>query len=418
MFRRFWRDVILGTIFILGLMGLFASASAFKVFDLFDPIGDALGDMEFTDIYFSQLLDDPVADENVVLVNVGLEPRGGIAILLDSISKYEPAAIGVDLFFRQQKADTFGDLMLMDALGRVENLVLVTKFNQTAYNVDPDEFDTIEWSHPMFTWNANPAFANLKTDAEVQQDLKMCREFWPKFETVDGEEQLAFAVKLASFMDSTKTQKFLDRGHELEVINFRGNVVDFGATKFGNKYFALDTYQVYNGDFFGDFIKDKVVIFCFLGEELGDVKNFEDKFFTPLNETYVGRAFPDMYGGVIHANIVSMIINEDFIFYLEEWQKYSVAVIGLFINIMMFSWIYKKLPKWYDGLTKLIQLVEFVGLVYIMIYMMDFYNLKLDLTLLLFAVAISGDGLEVFYGVVKNSLSREGRKELFKVSKL
>jgi len=59
MFRRFWGDVILGTVFILALMGLFASATAFKVFDLFDPIGDALGDMEFTDIYFCLLYTSP-----------------------------------------------------------------------------------------------------------------------------------------------------------------------------------------------------------------------------------------------------------------------------------------------------------------------------------------------------------------------
>lgn len=419
MFRRFWRDVILATIFLIGLMAFVATVvSNAKIFDIFDPIGDAFGDMEFTDIYFSQLLDDPVADNNVVLVNVGLEPRGGIAILLDSISKYDPAVIGVDLFFRRQHADTLGDLMLMDALGRVENLVLVTKLNQTLNHVESDEFDTVEWSHPMFTWNAYPAFANLITDADVQEDLKMCREFSPQIETYDGESQIAFAVKMASFMDSVKAQKFLDRGHEVEVINYRGNVLDYGATKFGNKYYALDTWDVYDGNFVPEIIKDKVVIFCFLGEELGDRENFEDKFFTPLNEVYVGRAFPDMYGGVIHANIVSMILNEDYIFYLEEWQQYLVMFIGLFINIMMFSWVYKKLPKWYDGITKIIQAIEFVGIIYIMVYMMDLWSFKLDLTLLLFAVALSGDGLEVFYGVVKNSLTKEGRKELFKVSKL
>ena len=181
MFRRFWKDVILGTVFILGLMGLFASVSAFQVFDMFDPIGEALGDMEFTDIYFSQLLDDPVADENVVLVNVGLEPRAGIAILIDSISKYNPAVVGVDLFFDYQMEDTLGDIMLSEALGRVENLVLVTKLSQTMNNFDPDAYDSIEWSHPMFTWNANPAFANLITDADVQEDLKMCREFFPQY---------------------------------------------------------------------------------------------------------------------------------------------------------------------------------------------------------------------------------------------
>lgn len=418
MFRRFWQDVILGTIFILGLMGLLAGVTAFKVFDMFDPIGDAFADMEFTDIYFSQLLDDPVADENVVLVNVGLESRAGISILLDSISKHGPAVIGVDLFFDYQMEDTLADLMLAESLGRIENLVLVTKLSQTLNNENPDEYDSIEWSHPMFTWNAEPAFANLITDAEVQEDLKMCREFFPQFETADKVNHHAFAVKMASYLAPEKAQKFLERGNEVEVINYRGNVLDYGATKFGNKYFALDVWDVYSGNFIPEIIKDKVVIFCFLGEELGDRENFEDKFFTPLNETYIGRAFPDMYGGVIHANIVSMILNEDYIFYLSETQKWMVAIFFLFLNIMIFSWIYKKLPKWYDGMTKIIQLIEFIGIIYIMVYMMDLYSVKLDLSYLLFAVALSGDGLEVFYGVVKNTLSREGRKELFKVSKL
>jgi len=415
MFRRFWRDVILGTIFILGLMGVFATATAFKVFDLFDPIGEALGDMEFTDVYFSQLLDDPVADENVVLVNIGLESRGGIAMMIDSISQHNPAVIGVDSFFDFPKEDTLADMMLMDAFSRVENLVMVSK---VLYNVETDAFDSVHTSWPWFTFNSEPAFANLDTEAESQADLKMCRQFVPQIETADGVNQVAFGVKLASYMDSTKSQKFLDRGNEVEVINYRGNVIDYGATKFGNKYYALDVGDVFGSNYVPEIIEGKIVIFCFLGEYLGDRENFEDKFFTPLNETYVGRAFPDMYGGVIHANIVSMILNEDYIFYLKDWQKWAAMIIGLFLNIMAFSWIYKKLPKWYDGITKLIQLVQFIGLVYIMVYVMDLYSVKLDLTLLLFAVAISGDGPEVFYGVVKNSLSKEGRKELFRVSKL
>ncbi|MFK7953904.1 MAG: CHASE2 domain-containing protein, partial [Ekhidna sp.] len=219
-------------------------------------------------------------------------------------------------------------------------------------------------------------------------------------------------------LDSVKAQKFVDRGHEVEVVNYRGNVLDYGATKFGNKYTALDVWDVYGGNFVPEIIKGKVVIFCFLGEELGDRENFEDKFFTPLNEVYMGRAFPDMYGGVIHANIVSMIINEDYIFYLSETQKIIIALIGLFLNIMAFSWVYKKLPKWYDGITKLLQLIQLLGLIYVMIYALDLYNLKLDLTWLLLGIALSGDGLEVFYGVIKNIFTKDGRKELFRVSRL
>ncbi|MEP5106454.1 MAG: CHASE2 domain-containing protein [Ekhidna sp.] len=396
-------------------MVFIGSVSAFKVFDMFDPIGDAFADMEFTDIYFSQLLDDPIADENVILINMGLESRAGIAMMIDSISQHNPAVIGVDSFFDFPKEDTLGDMMLMDALSRVENLVMVTK---VLYNPDTEELDSVHMSWPWFTFNSEPAFANLLTDAGEQADLKMCREFNPTLTTSDSVTHQAFAVKLSSYVVPEKTQQFVDRGNEVEVINYRGNVLDYGATKFGNKYYALDVGDVFGSNYTPDIIEGKVVIFCFLGEYLGDRENFEDKFFTPLNETYIGRAFPDMYGGVIHANIVSMIMNENYIFYLKDWQKILVGFIGLFLNIMVFSWIYKKLPKWYDGITKVIQVIEFVGLIYLMVYFMDIFSMKLDLTYLLFAVALSGDGLEVFYGVVKNSLSKEGRKELFKVSRL
>ncbi len=415
MFRRFWLDVILGTVFILGLMGLFSSLFAFKVFDIMDPIGEAFSDMEFTDIYFSQLLDDPVADQDVVLVNIGSEPRASIAMMIDSISQHNPAVIGVDSFFDFPKEDTLGDFMLMEALGRVENLVMAVK---VLYNYETDEFDTLRTSWPWFTWNSDSAHVNLITDAKVQEDLKMCREFNPVLVMADGSSQPAFGVKLASYFAPENTQRFLEKAREVEVVKYRGNVLDYGATKFGTKFFALDVLDVYGGNYVPEMIEGKVIIFCYLGEYLGDRRSLEDKFFTPLNETYIGRAFPDMYGGVIHANIVSMILNEDYIYYLTEMQTWILTIVVLFLNIMVFSWIYKKLPKWYDGITKLIQAVEFIGLIYVMIYVLDYYSVKLDLTILLFAIAVSGDGLEVFYGVVKNSLSREGRKELFRISRL
>lgn len=415
MFRRFWLDVILGTIFILALMGLFASITAFKVFDIMDPIGDAFSDMEFTDVYFSQLLDDPVADQDVVLVNIAAEPRASIAMMVDSISQYNPAVIGIDTFFDFPKEDTLGDLMLMEAFGRVENLVLVT---QPLYNIETDEFDSLRTSWPMFTWNSDSAHAVLVTGADEQEDLKMCREFTPTVEMSDGSIQEAFAVKLASYFAPEKAKKFVERGNFVEVINYRGNVLDYGATKFGTKFAALDVPDVFYGNYVPEMIEGKVIIFCYLGNFLGDRESLEDKYFTPLNETYIGRAFPDMYGGVVHANAVSMILNEDYVYQLSETQKWVLAIVILFLNLTVFTWIYKKLPKWYDGMTKLIQLAQLLTFIYVMIYAMDFYSIKLDLNYTLIAVALSGDGLEVFFGVVKNVLSKEGRKELFKVSRL
>ncbi|MEO1256597.1 MAG: CHASE2 domain-containing protein, partial [Bacteroidota bacterium] len=235
MFRRFWRDVILGTIFIFSLLALFKVVTTFQVFDIMDPIGGAFEDLEFTDVYFSQLLDDPIADERVVLVNMGLESRAGIAMMIDSISQHNPAVIGVDSFFDYPKEDTLGDMMLMNALSRVENLIMVSK---VLYNPEIDDLDSVKYSYPWFTFNSEPAHANLITDAGEQADLKMCREFNPILRTTDSVAHEAFAVKLASYYDAEITAKFLEDAKEVEVINYRGNIIDYGATKFGNKYYA------------------------------------------------------------------------------------------------------------------------------------------------------------------------------------
>lgn len=429
MFRRFWLDVILGSVFIFGLMGLFSSLTAFKIFDIFDPIGAAFEDMEMTDIVFSQLRDSPVVDDRVVLVNVGERTRFEIAMMIDSVNQFDPLAIGIDIFFHEPKEDDpLGDSLLEKSLERVKNLVMPLK---AEYADSGDWFDkTISWE--PFNKNAELAHVNFITDAEVQEDLKMCREFVPQVPIGrKGEEEMvpAFAVKMASFLDKEKADAFLKRNHEVEVVNYRGNIIDYGATKFGNMFYALDHYEVlewkFNEETFTyerryvpeNVITGKIVIFCFMGEVLGDRKALEDKYFTPLNSTYIGRAFPDMYGGVIHANIVTMILNEDYISQLSEWQSWALAILICLLNVSAFSWIYKKIPRWYDGVTKLIQLVEFFAIVFVMIYVMESASLKLDLTIALFVVAIVGDSLEVYYGVVKNSLTREGRKELFRVSK-
>lgn len=417
MFKKFWLDVILGTLFIFTIIFGISNMTAFRIFDLFDPIGQVFSDMEVTDIVFSQLREEPIVDERVVLVNVAERSRFEIGMMLDSISQHNPAVIGMDTFFKYpHEDDSIGDAILASALARVDNLVMATKLENTDENTEL--IDSISYSWPLFMPdNVFTGFVNLDTEAEVQKALKMCRQL-PVSEEVYGEDEWAFAVKLVSFLDPDKAQKFVDRENEVEVINFRGNVFDWGATKFGHMFYALDDVDVLDSNYTPDVIEGKIVIFCFLGRYLGDTEAIEDKFFTPLNSKYVGRAFPDMFGGVIHANIAIMVLNEDYIEQLSEVQILLLAILICFLNVTLFSYVYKKIPKWYDGVTKLIQLLEVFALVFVMIYVLDRFNLKLDLTISLLLVALAGDSLEVYYGLVKNSLTRAGRKELFRVSKI
>jgi hypothetical protein len=151
---------------------------------------------------------------------------------------------------------------------------------------------------------------------------------------------------------------------------------------------------------------------------MGDRKANDDKYFTPLNFRYAGKSHPDMFGGVVHANCVSMILAGNYVDSMSDIWSYIWAVIILYINIVAFTFIYKVMPKWYDGLTKVIQLIEAFALFTLVMVVYNSFNYKLNMTATIIAVLIVGDALEIYFGVVKNLFTKEGRKDLSKLKKL
>ena len=393
-------------------MGLFASVTLFKVFDLFDPIGDMFSDFELTDIVFSQLQDDPIADERIVMVNIGNLPREGIARQIEIINRYDPAVIGLDVMLDAPK-EWPEDSAITRVLSETPNIVIGEKL--VGFDEKTGGFEMTVKPEDHIAQAANLGYVNLITNAEVQEDLKMCREFTPS-EQVAGETRYAFPVRLAYEYDSAKTEKFLARNNDIETVNYRGNIISFSTANYGMKYFALDVYDVFDENFTADLFKDKIVIMCFMGEYLGDTETTEDFYFTPMNVNYVGKAKNDMFGGVIHANIISQILDEDNIDQMSERAEIILAILFCLFNVFLFKIIYGAMPKWYDGITKIFQLFEVMVLASLMIYLLLIFNYKADFSLSMIVIALSGDSLEVYHGVVKNLFSKERRKEVFKIN--
>ncbi len=402
-------DSFLGTGLILVLILLFEVFTFFAEFTFLDPIGDAIGDVEITDLVFSQMRETPRADTTVVLVNIGELSRREIAHQLNIVNEYEPAVVGMDSYFWELKEDSIGDVLLNRALSDIENLVMV---NKLIYNPSVESYNTIRYSHPNFNLGTS-GFANLESNAEKQYQFKVCRSF-PPVRSVDGVIEKSFAVKLIEAYDPGKAERFLKRKKEYEIINYRGNINDFGQTRFGGRFMALDVADVFEKRFKPEVIKDKIVIFGFLGKDFND-KSWEDRFYTPLNIDYVGRSNPDMFGAVIHANIVSMILNEAYIGQQSRFSTLLVALIICFSITLVFTIIYKRLPQWYDGLTKSLQMIIILLLLTLNVFIFHWFQYKPNLTLAVIIVALSGDTLEVFYGLVKNIFSRGGRQLIFKV---
>jgi CHASE2 domain-containing sensor protein len=397
------------------MMWVFSGISTLNLFSAFDPVSQALGEFELTDYAFSNLRPSPVVDEKIVLVNIGHISRREIAAQINIIRQYKPRVIGIDGFFNcegglydtancPQLLDTLGNLMLADAIKEAGNVVLVTKLLQKEKTAnDPnliDFYDSIEYSDPApFSHNA---FANFPTNADYQEDVKLCRSFIPRLK-VNNKYENAFATEMAWMYDSVKTQKLFDRGKDEEIVNYRGNFEiedvklkslqgkNLAATNkdFKLMFNAIDITQVLNGEFTPEYFKDKIVIMGFLGNYFGDPA-WEDKYFTPLNKKVAGRANPDMFGMVVHANIVAMILNEDYVDELPDWSKIAIATILGLLTVALFIVIDERLPIWYDALSVLIQVIQLLLISGLVVYSFVTFTIKLEMSLSLAIIALVG----------------------------
>lgn len=426
-----WIDSIFATIFILFFMVVLQATFQKVNLEGFDAIGQALEDMEITDYVFSDLRDTVPPDNNIVIVNFGPLKRADIAKQIRIIDKYKPKVIGMDSFFKGFGGDTLATYSLASALSNAQaEVVMVTKVDQSdsLFKASKGEeiYDVLYKSDSMFIQNTHLAIANLDTEAKVQSDVKICRKFPPQRTLINGGgTHVAFGAMMAQLFDSTKIDKLLQRGKDFELVNFRGDIFlppfifDQATGSFQmrdqedkyTRYVALDWDQVLYEDFAPEMIEGKIVLFGYLGDELG-ARQWEDKFFTPLNTKIAGRANPDMYGPVIHANITSMVLNEDYVGGFSDLTEAVLGILLLFVNVFFFSIIYHRMGAWYDGITKLIQIVEIIALTLIVIYVFSAYNFKMELAIAFFGIALVGDLLEIYFGVIKNVFSKKNMKKL------
>lgn len=395
-----------------------------KLFNAFDPISQALGEFELTDYVFSKFREIPEPDTRIVLVNIG-PSRRDVAQQIQIISQYKPKVIGIDAFFNceggyydtlncPQLLDTMGNLMLSNAIQEAGNVVLVSRLLQkdsTAMKEYIDVYDSLEYSDPIFNDYAKTGFANLNSEASWQEDVKVCKKFTPRI--VSNNKVLhPFSVQLAAAYDSMKVKRLLARNKEAEIINFRGNfeVPDVkikymrnqmeNTSNFRTLCYAIDWIPFTQGEYLPSLFENSIVMIGSLGDHFGDV-TWEDKFFTPLNAKVAGRANPDMFGLVVHANIVAMILNEDYVDELKDWQEYAIAFIICFLNVWLFIWIDWRLPVWFDGLSVVIQIAEIILVSLIIIYVFAYFNYKLDLTLTIGILALIGPCFDIYKSLEK-----------------
>ncbi len=350
-----------------------------------DPLGHSLKDYEVTDIYYSQIRDRQIElEERIVLVNIGWPDRARIAAMLDRILDAGPRVLGVDIFLSGQK-DSLVDARLQATMKRGgDRIVLATELRD--YNDSLDIFQSVAVDDTMFSNYTQVGFANFPGNP-----TRTVRYFSPSEPGPQG-QVMAFAVQLARHFDPEAVEDLMARGKPIERIHYTATEDHFIRLEPQN---VLDTtYDL------GRVVKDKIVIVGYSGTDDWNDPVL-DRYYTPLNIRYSGKGKPDMFGMVIHANIVTMILDSTYVRQVPDWVNVILAFLLCYFSLLIFIWISHHYHGVYHPVARVIQIVLFALIFLIIMYLYEHYRLKWDFSLGLIALALSVDTQLVYFSVLQ-----------------
>ncbi len=313
------KDAFFSTIFCLFLTLILALVIVNLSF--LNPFKEAFKDFSFTDIYYSERIQEQSISQDIVLINIENRDRFELALLLESILDENPKVVGIDAIFRDPK-DSLKDAYLAQQL-RNQKVI-------SAINFDKDGIiRTHESLQP-----AKERFINISFDTKS----KVVRTF-ETFHEQNNRVDTSFVASIAKTYGATLPYAILE---DEQFIKYTGNYKSF-------LHFGFDELMLLEDK---KILKDKIVLLGYLGVPTGNKFDVEDKFFTPLNPSTSGKSLPDMFGVVAHANILKMILENDFIIKLPKVFSWMLNFGSVFL-FMIFSLklekrgeIYNRTFKW------------------------------------------------------------------------
>lgn len=331
-----WRDTLLCTILTYIVSGLFLLL--FINLSVLDPFYKAFKDFSFTDIYYSKKFYKDSRVSDIILVNVQQQDRYTIAQTIDKVALQNPKVIGLDMVFKDRKQH-FIDSILKTTLAKHNNIV-------TSYY---SEADSIIRNDAYF-------ISDFDIEGYINVNLSNQDAVIRDFVGVDPNKENAysFATQVALTSGEFSIEN-ASHYQERIPINYIGNKETFLSFDM-DEILASETIPAMN---------DAIVLFGYLGTPTGNEFDIEDRHFTPLNPKFAGRSTPDMFGVVIHANIVNMLTQANFITKVPKSFIYIFAFIISFFAIMYGIKLYKRSNLAYDILIKLVQLTLSIMLLYL-----------------------------------------------------
>lgn len=386
----FWRTATSITVFLLllsAVVGLLADSTFYKTY--VEPQSTVLSDFDDTDFLTSKRAYK--TEDRIVIVNIGNQNREEIANQIEWISKYRPKVIALDVLFPYNK-DSAMDARLARAIERAGNVVMVSSLGSRT----EQGFGSVNTSIPEFSRFATHGYSTFPTQPGLNEVSRLCRSLYPQV-VVNGKRELAFATAVAMAYDSSRTKEFLERGQAEELINYSYNLYDSDSTNQPIRVLDFDLSDI--PDSVAMSFKDKIVLFGFLGEYIG-AESLSDMFFTPLNKKPGGTRNPDMFGIIVHANIISMILDRHYISAPSPWLTNILNFLLCLLHISLLLFVRDRWPRGFDLIATVIIIGQIAGLTYMRMQLFEHYNLKLFFGVSVATLAIAGIAINIYLELI------------------
>jgi CHASE2 domain-containing sensor protein len=354
----------------------------------FDPVEIALEDFDFNDIAYSNLGkgnyankeqgDTTKFDHRIVLINIGHADREAIAYMIEKTASMKPKVIGLDAFFEGPR-DPHKDSLLREAFRKTKNLVVVSRIKWAEHEKKHEEKGEEEEEGDHFQPDYfDPVYSQTGFGNITGETIGTKRHISP-YEKIGDSVHYCFAAMLAKNYDADAFNRLVKRHDHNEIINYSRRV---------DKYQLIEGDELLNGNVDDSALSGKIALLAYVNTNPDDI---EDKLFTPMNAKFAGKSIPDMNGIVVHANIISMILDHKYINKLPSWVALLVAILIGWIHMSFFIRYYLENHIWFHLVAKFLQLVSAIGFVYLGMYLFSSFRIKVDMSLTVIVIVLAVD---------------------------
>lgn len=364
----FERDTFFATIWVFIFIIVLGSIPLNLGF--LNPIKLGLKDFDFNDISYAKLgkAGNTPVDKRIVIINIGQADREAISLMIDKAAEMKPKVMGLDVLFDSAK-DPYQDSLLSEAFKRNKNLVAARRLVLSG-----KEGDTVRFAGNYINTASKYAHVNFFTD-----EMASIRSFEPFEEDYAGHTYNSFSAEIVKEFDAGAFKKLeKKKGHKV-IINYTRKV---------NKYLVINYENLLAGNVADSALEGKIVLFGYINNNRDDI---EDKKFTPMNEKYYGKTIPDMNGIVVHANIISMALDKNYIIQLPSWAPWLLAIFVCWLHMSFFIHYYLENHIWFHLAAKIAQVASAILFVWLGIYLFDSFRIKLDMKLSLVVIIMAVD---------------------------